>query len=228
MTRMVFCDLDGTLLPAGKKSIGKAVLTEIKRLLNKGVIFAVASGRSYDELKALFGELSGRIVFICLDGALAIHRDCVLYKNRLCKIEAGRLISLSPRAVAYGRTKSISFDENTNSALREQLLNTLGSEVFKVAVFDTPKKSSIARVCYNRDGICEYVNHSADKGAAARAIMQKFCVAAEDTVGIGDGENDLQLLTAVGRAYKMEKCHSALCDVKAETVGDIVGFLKNI
>ncbi|MBQ1231369.1 MAG: HAD family phosphatase, partial [Clostridia bacterium] len=138
MKKILFCDLDGTLLPRGKKSISKDVLAEIKRITAKGALFAVTSGRSYDELKALFSTLSQDVIFICLDGALAIYRDCVIYKNRLCKIEAGRLISLSPRATVFGRTKTLNFDENTNSVLRTQMLNTLGSEVFKVATLDSP------------------------------------------------------------------------------------------
>lgn len=228
MKRILFCDLDGTLLPRGKKSISKEILAEIKRITAKGVLFAVASGRSYDELRALFPSISQNIVFICLDGALTIYRDCVIYKNRLCKIEAGRLISLSPRATVFGRTKKLEFDETIHSALREQMLNTLGSEVFKVAVLDTPKKSEIARVCYNRDGTCEYVNHSADKGAAALAVMRKFCINAEDSIAVGDGENDVALLSAVGKPYKMVDCHQSLHDFPAETVTDVLAFLKKI
>ena len=228
MKKILFCDLDGTLLPRGKKSISKDVLAEIKRITAKGALFAVTSGRSYDELKALFSSLSQDVIFICLDGALAIYRDCVIYKNRLCKIEAGRLISLSPRATVFGRTKTLNFDENTNSVLRTQMLNTLGSEVFKVATLDSPKKSEIARICYNRDGICEYVNHSADKGAAAKAVCNKFCINPENAIALGDGENDIALLSAVGTAYKMADCHESLHDFPAKTVEDVLEFLKKI
>ncbi len=228
MKRILFCDLDGTLLPRGKKSISKEILAEVKRIISKGTVFAVASGRGYDELKALFPSISQNIVFICLDGALAFYRDCVIYKNRLCKIEAGRLVSLSPCATVFGRTKKLQFDENVDSALRQQMLNTLGSEVFKVAVLDTPKKSEIARVCYNRDGICEYVNHSADKGAAARAVIKKFCINSEDTIAVGDGDNDVELLSVVNSPYKMADCSEALKDFPAKTIPDILEFLKTI
>lgn len=228
MKKILFCDLDGTLLPRGKKSISKEILAEIKRITAKGTLFAVASGRSYEELKALFPALSQNVIFICLDGALAIYRDCVIYKNRLCKIEAGRLISLSPRATVFGRTKTLTFDENTHSTLRTQMLNSLGSEVFKVATLDSPKKSEIARVCYSRDGICEYVNHSADKGAAAKAVCNKFCISPENAIALGDGENDIALLSAVGSAYKMSDCHESLHDFPAEKVKDVLEFLKKI
>ena len=228
MTRLVICDLDGTLLPAGKKSLSSEVCTAIKRIVDKGIVFAVASGRPYDQLKELFGPLSSRIVFICLDGALAIYRDCVIYKNRLCKIEAARLVSLFERATVFGRMKSLCFDKANPEELIKQKINTLGSEVFKVALYGEPVKSSIARVCYNKNGICEYVDFHTNKGAAAKAVMKKFVIDEQDTVAIGDGDNDIELLRAVAKPYKIMPCDSALDDINAPQISDIVSFLREI
>ena len=44
----------------------------------------------------------------------------------------------------------------------------------------------------------------ADKGAAARAVMQKFGVSFEQAIAFGDGENDIPLLCAVGHPYRMK------------------------
>ncbi len=228
MRKLLFCDLDGTLLPRGEKSISRDILAQIDRIVSKGNIFAVASGRSYNELRALFGPVSQRIVFICLDGAIAFYRDCVIYKKPLCKIEAGKLSPNPCRATVFGRTKIVSFDEMTPDTERTRLINTLGSEVFKLSVLASPQKSRIARVCYNRDGICEYVNKDADKGVAAQAVAQKFSIPLENTLAVGDGENDIPLLSAVTHPYKMAYCHLSLKNFPAKEVVNILEFLKNI
>ncbi len=228
MRKLLFCDLDGTLLPRGEKSISRDVLAQIDRIISKGNIFAVASGRSYDEMRALFGPVSQKIVFVCLDGAIAFYRDCVIYKMPLCKIEAGKLSPHPTNATVFGRTKTLCFDEKTPDNERTRLINTLGSEVFKLSVSASPQKSQIARVCYNRDGICEYVNKDANKGVAAKAVAKKFSILPENTIAVGDGENDIQLLSAVSHPYKMADCHISLKDFPAKQVTDILEFLKNI
>lgn len=228
MLKLVICDLDGTLLPQGKQSIPRDTLAAIKHLTDTGVLFAVASGRPYSQLKPLFGALYRRIIFICLDGALVMHRDCVIYKNRLCKIEAARLISLCDKATVYGRTTQLQFDQNTPYRRRSEMLNRLGSEVFKVAVYGTPLKSAAARLCYDRGGICEYVAHSADKGVAAKAVMDKFGVLHADTVAIGDGENDVALLRAVATPLRMQQSAPALCEMGVPIVYDIAKTLAEL
>lgn len=210
MTRLVFCDLDGTLLPPSAQSIDKSLLTQIKRLVGRGVLFAVASGRPYETLKRLFGELSHKIIFVCLDGALVIYRDCVIHKKPLCRHEAARILSLSGRATLYGRTTNAEIAENTPAAGIEETINRLGSEVFKLAVFGDAPPISKGRICYNRGNITEYVAREADKGTAARAVMRRFSVKKEETAALGDGENDLPLLRAVGRPFCMPCSHPAL------------------
>lgn len=228
MKKLLFCDLDGTLLPRGEKSVSRDVLTQIDRIVSKGNIFAVASGRSYAELCSLLGPVSQKIVFVCLDGAIAFYKNCVIYKKPLCKIEAGKLSPHPINATVFGRTKTITFDESTTNDERTRLINTLGSEVFKLSVLGTPKESQIARVCYNRDGICEYVSKNADKGTAAKAITEKFSISPENTIAVGDGENDIPLLSVVNEPYKMVDCHSSLNNFPAKQVTDILEFLKNI
>ena len=49
--KIVFCDLDGTILLHGDDKLSKEVVTGIEKLLDNNIIFCVASGRSYSELR---------------------------------------------------------------------------------------------------------------------------------------------------------------------------------
>ncbi len=225
--KLIISDLDGTLLPSGKKSLSRDTLSAIEKQLKKGNIFAVASGRPYCQLKNLFGELSHKIFFICLDGALMIHRDCVLYKKPLCKDETLRLSGLYGKTVLYGRNSETVLDGEKSSPFRKQAINAMGSEVFKLAAYGEPLNTT-ARVCYNAGGICEYVNADVNKGTAAQVLMQKLGVPRKDTVAIGDGENDTELLNVVETPFITKKHHPALSNISAQTVSDATALIMEL
>lgn len=225
MKQIIFCDLDGTLLPQGKSKIDQDVLNHIKRLTNKGVVFCVASGRSYSSLSRFFGTLSRNIVFICLDGALIMHRDCVLYKKPLKNADC--LIN-GQKATIFCRTNELSIGENTPQTDLRSLINRQGGEVLKVALYGKEANDCDARLCYQKDGIFEYVDHQVNKGVAAEVVLNKFCTARENATALGDGENDLPLLRAVGKPFRMASCHQSLIDFGYPSVQTIYDFLSMI
>lgn len=227
MTRLIVCDLDGTLMPQGERRVRRAVIEKIEGRMRKGTLFCVASGRPYEELYPLFGAVAKDIIFVCLDGALIMHRNCVLYKKPLCKIEAARLLSLSREGKAYGRGKTLSFGDEANEKVREKL-NSLGSEVFKVSLVGSRAQSALARICYDRGGIADYVARDADKSVAVLKICEKFGIAPADTAALGDGENDERMLSVVGRPFRMEKSAAALVARGYSNVGDVAEWIEKV
>lgn len=55
MVKFVASDLDGTLLLNGAQSVDESAIQYINKLVDKGVIFAPASGRQITSLKRLWG-----------------------------------------------------------------------------------------------------------------------------------------------------------------------------
>ncbi len=216
MTRIVFCDLDNTLLPAGRDRLDSETLAHIKRITDKGIFFCVASGRPYSQLKSLFGELYRRIVFICLDGALTMHRDCVLAKRPLPRPE--RLLSGDTRATVFCRGGEKELPAGLPSQRIAEEINRAGGEVLKIALYGKPAASSaLARLCYQSGDIYEYVAPCADKGSAADTLLKKLCISAEQSAALGDGENDIPLLRTVKAAYRTPVCHASLRDMGLES-----------
>lgn len=211
MTRIVFCDLDGTLLPAGRDRLSAETLAQIKRITDKGVYFCVASGRPYSQLKALFGELYRRVIFICLDGALTMHRDCVLAKRRLPYPE--RILSGDTRATLFCRGGETEMPAGQSAQNVISILNRAGGEALKIALYGRPYHGEGARLCYQSGDIYEYVAPCANKGSAAKTLMEKLRVSPEQAVALGDGENDIPLFREVGKAFRTPICHQSLCDM---------------
>lgn len=70
--KMVCSDVDGTLVEEGKAGLNPEYYDEIRRLKEKGIMFAVISGRSYEASYPLFVPVCNEIIFINDNGA-ALH-----------------------------------------------------------------------------------------------------------------------------------------------------------
>ena len=81
MIKMVVCDVDGTLLKRGETKLSTKTIDTIKKLTAKGIVFVVASGRTYTDLKRLFAAVDKDIVYAAHDGAINVYKGNVLAKH---------------------------------------------------------------------------------------------------------------------------------------------------
>lgn len=206
MFRMVFCDVDGTLLPKSQSSISNDTLDVLRRLLDRGITVVIATGRPYGQLKTMFGPLFSRLVFLCMDGALVMHKNCVLYKKPLMKCKTKELIERYGGAAIYGREQIYCVGNTPVVGKRVPIPEEIPEDYLKVEL-PTGNMTGLHesfRIAYQNERTTELVAAGADKGAAARVIMQKFSVSPDQAIAVGDGENDIPLLCAVGHPYRMK------------------------
>ncbi len=226
MLRMVFCDVDGTLLPKGSDRIADDTLQLFKRLTDRGITVVIASGRPYAQLKTLFGPLFFRLVFLCMDGALVMHKNCVLYKKRLMKCKTKDLIARYGGAAIYGREQIYCVGDTPVTGKRVHTPEEIPEDYLKVElpIGMVSGLHESFRIAYQNDRTTELVAAGADKGAAARVVMQKFGVWPDQADAFGDSDNDIPLLCAVGHPYRMK---GSLCTgfgdlPTAESVEDVL------
>ena len=206
MIRAVFCDVDGTLLPKTEKAISEDTLSLLRRLLDRGITVVIATGRPYAQVRSLFGPLFFRLVFLCMDGALVMHKNCVLYKKPLMKCKSRELLSRYGGGAVYGREHIYAVGNTPVGGKRVHTPMEIPEDYLKL---ELPTGSVMGlhesfRVAYQNECTTELVVASADKGAAARVVMQKFGVPPDQAIAFGDGENDIPLLCAVGHPYRMK------------------------
>ena len=121
--KLICSDIDGTLLQYGKKTLEAEILSQIKALSARGILFCPASGRQYTSLRKLFEPVADCCVFLCENGG-------VLYKNEQC---IGK--TPMPRALAEeGRDLS---DIHCNSLTSESLENVLR----KPKIYQVPRSN---------------------------------------------------------------------------------------
>ncbi len=196
--KMIICDVDGTLLGKGEEKPDRQVVYTINRLIEKGFVFAVASGRSYTSLKEIFSGVSSDMYYICFDGALAVKNEETVFqtpvdKSILTKISAFENCNM----VFYGKEKSSKAYENL-------------SEVYKVAVpcgmqsarFCTYTENNrlLTKVYHGKDWI-EYANSGTDKSCAIKFLQEKLRISRDKTAAFGDNYNDVGMLRCAAHSY---------------------------
>ena len=72
MIKLIASDLDKTLMQRTESRLSPTVENDIKAALNRGVQFAVISGRDYPSLRKVFASVADRIYFVGCCGALCV------------------------------------------------------------------------------------------------------------------------------------------------------------
>lgn len=76
--KLVCSDVDGTLVEEGKGGLNPEYYDEIRRLKEKGIMFAVVSGRSYAASSPLFAPVIDDIIFINDNGAVLTYQGKII------------------------------------------------------------------------------------------------------------------------------------------------------
>ncbi|MDD7055260.1 MAG: HAD hydrolase family protein, partial [Selenomonadaceae bacterium] len=82
MIKIIFCDMDGTLLDEAGKLPAEfpAVAAELRK---RGVMFAPASGRQYFSLLDTFKGYEDEFMFLAENGTLVRYREEELFSDTL-------------------------------------------------------------------------------------------------------------------------------------------------
>ena len=81
--KLVCSDVDGTLVEEGKGGLNPEYYDEIRRLKEKGILFAVVSGRSYAGASPLFAPVIDDVIFINDNGARLTYQGKIIKAHTL-------------------------------------------------------------------------------------------------------------------------------------------------
>lgn len=81
--KLVCSDVDGTLVEEGKGGLNPAYYDEIRRLKEKGIMFAVVSGRSYAGSSPLFAQVIDDVIFINDNGAVLTYQGKIIKSHSI-------------------------------------------------------------------------------------------------------------------------------------------------
>lgn len=248
MIKLIVSDLDGTLLPKGSPALANEVFDTIRWLKVRGVSFAVASGRTYHELKRLLMPVERDIYFISSDGALMVYQEqSVLEKAvspgvlreffHLSRQQAVPGVLYSGKYITYYTCTCEKFSafvhKNFNHhVLRVSSPDEIPGPVFKVSVYGKTKinlPDALSRqLCevYEGGEWRDFVCLGTDKAAALRILQNKLSVLSGETLVFGDNTNDARMLRSTPMSYAVGEAKREARLAACRRTDDVIQTIK--
>ncbi len=236
MKKLFVCDFDGTLYKKNNDRLYNAALKEIERLKALGNEFVVASGRPLHLLKPYFENFEN-MFFISNDGAVFSKGFNILYSVPLDKQAVknsyrnytGDFIAYG-QCITYAKYKNKSVGFKLDEFFNHHLTNIgcvceIQENIYKITFMGKAHKADFLDECWNSYGVTEYVTKGVSKGECLKLVQKALGFTSENTVVIGDGENDLSMMEYADVSYAMMNASpkvKARATKTAESVLDIL------
>ena len=226
--KLVVSDLDGTLLNQNSR-ISEETKSAVQKLSQKGVDFAIATGRGIGSIREFKNFLGLDIYAICNNGANIYDKNENLIFERVMDENLVKDIIMFFREnnISYNgfRNGDIFTDEGTKESIVTlekgynlvQLKNAVKfPEMTKMIVKNDPdfikdlcekmrkRFPDTVDITISQPRCLDIVHKDCSKGKGIKLISQKLDIPLESIMAFGDGENDFDMLQAVGHPVVME------------------------
>lgn len=225
MLKAVFFDVDGTLLSHQTNSVPASAVRALEALREKGILSFIATGRHISMLEKM-QPLEGLRFdgMVTLNGQYCCSEDGVLYH---CPIEARDVAALldylkehpHPCILVEADRMYINF----HNALVEKVQAAIHSDLpqlgdmdrgYRVPIYQIilymsdenleklPPLPGIKLTRWNLGG-ADLIPAKGGKATGIARILEHYGIDKKDTMAFGDGENDVDMFSAVGTAVAM-------------------------
>lgn len=228
--KLVICDMDGTLLNS-KHSISDYTKEIIARLNEKGVIFVIATGRPYLDANFFKKQLGLKSFLITSNGTVAHNEnDEEIFSEKISPDLVNRILNFEKDIKKYHR--NIYKDDKWFIEYKIEGLDEFHAESgyqYEITDLKNFKNNEINKFFYlanERDiedlenrlrkefeneltitlssPYClEILKKDAHKGNAIKKIAKYLNISLEETIAFGDGLNDYEMLSIVGKGFIM-------------------------
>ena len=236
--KLIVSDMDGTLLNS-KHEVSPEFYEAYKKLKQRGIKFAVASGRQYYSLRERLEPIKDDLFYIAENGAIAMYKG---EEKHLVPMNMGivhqiirevreldnKYLVLCGREQAYIEKDDPEFmkpflDHYEKYKVVNDLLKVEDDVILKLTICDLKgaEENSLPHVAHFKNDLqvklsgkiwIDFNDKQAQKGNALKALQEKLGISKEETIAFGDYLNDLELFEHAGRSYAMENAHD---EVKA-------------
>ena len=232
--KLIAIDVDGTLV-SDDFIISDQNKSAIYAAVDRGVHVVLCSGRSYASLKLFADELGLNNYTISFNGCIIHKNGVVIHDMKLPAKTAFNILhelkgfDIDPVVYwdiygiyAYNKRKYADlyldtckaeptfindFTEITNDSLYKII--ALGeNEVLQNVKHHFKRFDNVCNMFFSGHYLFEFCSPKASKGAALSSVCSLLKVSAEDTIAIGDSDNDISMIEAAGLGVAMQNANS--------------------
>ncbi len=224
MIKAVFFDFDGTIYSHRSNAIPASAIEALTQLKDHSILSFLCTGRSFPELQQF--DISG-IRFdgmILSNGQLALDGDGrIIYEKPISGILKQELLRMfeERKLPVYIATKDdlilnyvddfiVSVQGSINSEMPE-VKPYQGEEFYAGCIFmdneeahaEVNELKRYAEVTYWHEGAVDVVPYGVSKASGIDRLLKMYDISPEETMGIGDGDNDIEMFRHCGIAIAM-------------------------
>ena len=236
MIKLIISDMDGTLLNQERKIPG-SFRKILPQLAQKGIRFAVASGRQYPTLQDLFQKAEQEIIYIAENGGLIEYQGKILSCNEIKKKDLFTMIELSKHykgtCFLVSSEKMAFIQQPEHEAILTDIktyfhhlqvvedLTCINTPLLKFSIYHPQE---IQRALFEAFAPFQKEYHIAiagehwidissletNKGKAVHQIKEQLQLTSEEVMIFGDQLNDLPMMQEAYWSYAMKNAHPEL------------------
>ncbi len=236
--KLVVTDMDGTLLNS-KHEVSPHFFDLFKKLKERNILFAAASGRQYGSIVSKLETIKEDIIVIAENGSFAVQNGKEIVSTPLefsirkevlgvlRQIENTHAI-LCAKDKAYLSNNSVEIlakleEYYTDFQLIDELKDFSG-EVMKIAVYHDESSEryiypavrhfqSSLKVKVSGENWVDLSHKDAHKGHALQKIMDSYNLTSEEILVFGDFNNDIEMLQLADLSFAMANAHPNVLEV---------------
>jgi Cof subfamily protein (haloacid dehalogenase superfamily) len=240
--KLVAVDMDGTLLTP-QLEISKETLETINKVIEKGVIFTLSTGRMYLAAMPFANMLNLDVPIITCNGALTkcsktgkVYDERIIEKKHSSEIiryceEVGLSVSIYSEDYIYIKRNSENIDIHLQlDHAKPQIVNNFDSlldgSIIKI-MFNSNDKYNLEKhtrelhelykgklnFYFSLPYFVEIVHKEANKRNALENLALKFNIKREEIIAIGDNFNDKDMIEYAGLGVAMGNAPDYLKDI---------------
>lgn len=237
--RLVALDLDGTLLRSDK-TISQRTLQTIQTARDQGVVVAIATGRMYSTARAYGRILGlGDMPMVLYAGGLiqTVESGKKLYEKAISVEDAKAVLAI---AKEKGWQMQTYIDDVLRTAVSDHwiqeyerktgahavicgddayqpqgscnkiLSRSTHEELLQRKAYIDQQLPGKLQILFSEDTYLEIMPTGVNKGTGLQRLADLYGISIEETMAVGDSQNDIDMLKVAGVSVTMENAHDEI------------------
>lgn len=249
MIKLVATDMDGTFLDGEGRFDMKRLKNVLVSYKEKGIYFAVASGRGILSLKKLFADVRDEVIFIAENGSYVEFHGEDMYEATMSRdfyLSTFEALKKSPyfderKMLLTGKKACyvldtvdetyLMFSRHYNENIQKVAsLEDITDEIFKFTTNFTEETIEVGEAWVNENvpdvkamttgfESIDIVLDYVDKGMAIVELAKKLGLTMDQVMAFGDNLNDLHMMQVVGHPIAPENARPEILELAEAVIG---------